>query len=230
MKFKVEKQYVSLRKFPSSSAHRAEDKKDVKTWPIEDTAKAKEWVNTNSISVSKAMNVDVVFYSLDKLTFYKNNSEPAVSTYMYNFALRNEVIDKYGLTQIDDMCNQKNLWEIYNLLSSFGIPVVEIWSESGNQIEHYTDLKAFNEVIEELNTEHQPFVIKNTDWPYWFEFRGNKVASKTSSWYKYLFDNYHYISDNFLVPYEGPDKESEHKDNEIIYPISWDNSSRKRWH
>ena len=41
-----------------------------------------------------------------------------------------------------------------------------------------------------LTTPLDPFVIKGSDWPYWFKVNDICLSSKTSSWFKYLYDNY----------------------------------------
>lgn len=94
-----------------------------------------------------------------------------------------------------------------SLLSAFDVRFV--YSGDGTL---YVDKESYLKVLEELNKDHEPLVFKGTDWPYWFIVNGTKVRSKTSSWAKYLYDNYNYVSDIFLVPYKGPDKEAEHKD------------------
>ena len=38
-----------------------------------------------------------------------------------------------------------------------------------------------------LTTPLDPFVIKGSDWPYWFKVNDICLSSKTSSWFKYLY-------------------------------------------
>lgn len=63
---------------------------------------------------------------------------------------------------------------------------------------------------EEILADHKAFVIKGSDWPYYFKHNGEILESKTSNWYKYLKDCYGYIADGILEEYNGPDKENEH--------------------
>lgn len=63
-----------------------------------------------------------------------------------------------------------------------------------------------------LTTPLDPFVIKGSDWPYWFKVNDICLSSKTSSWFKYLYDNYKIMVPNWLEKYTGPDKEKEYNE------------------
>lgn len=56
----------------------------------------------------------------------------------------------------------------------------------------------------------KPYVIKGSDWPYWFKLNNIFIESKTSSWFKYLHDNFDIMAPNWLEEYTGPDKEKEY--------------------
>lgn len=55
-------------------------------------------------------------------------------------------------------------------------------------------------------------VIKGSDWPYWFKLNNIFLKSKTSSWFKYLHDNFDIMAPNWLEEYTGPDKEREYEE------------------
>lgn len=56
----------------------------------------------------------------------------------------------------------------------------------------------------------KPYVIKGSDWPYWFKLNNIFIKSKTSSWFKYLHDNFGIMAPNWLEEYTGTDKEKEY--------------------
>lgn len=56
----------------------------------------------------------------------------------------------------------------------------------------------------------KPYVIKGSDWPYWFKLNNVFIESKTSSWFKYLHDNFNIMAPSWLEEYNGPDKEKEY--------------------
>jgi hypothetical protein len=58
----------------------------------------------------------------------------------------------------------------------------------------------------------KPHVIKGSDWPYWFKLNNIFLKSKTSSWFKYLNDNFDIMAPNWLEEYTGPDKEKEYNE------------------
>jgi hypothetical protein len=56
----------------------------------------------------------------------------------------------------------------------------------------------------------KPYVIKGSDWPYWFKLNNIFIESKTSSWFKFLYDNFGIMAPNWLEEYTGVDKEKEY--------------------
>ncbi len=58
----------------------------------------------------------------------------------------------------------------------------------------------------------KPYVIKGSDWPYWFKLNNIFIESKTSSWFKYLHDNFNIMAPSWLEEYTGPDKEKEYSE------------------
>lgn len=65
-----------------------------------------------------------------------------------------------------------------------------------------------------IKTEYKPYVLKGTDWPYWFDVNGELVNSPTSSWANYLFTQHNIVSKTALESYKGPDKYEEHKNDD----------------
>lgn len=77
----------------------------------------------------------------------------------------------------------------------------------------YTDNEGL-EFLKEIEEEHKPFVIKGTDWPYWFKIDGLLCHSETSNYFLFLDHEYDYLAESSLEEYNGPDKYSEHKNKE----------------
>lgn len=61
-----------------------------------------------------------------------------------------------------------------------------------------------------LARQLKPYVIKGSDWPYWFKLNNIFIESKTSSWFKYLHDNFNIMAPSWLEEYTGVDKEKEY--------------------
>jgi len=54
------------------------------------------------------------------------------------------------------------------------------------------------------------FVIKGTDWSYWFKVNDALIASTTSSWFRFFYDKCGVLILAWLEEYTGEDKEKEH--------------------
>lgn len=164
-----------------------------------------EFMKKEAISVSCYMVDGLETYDSYELTTHLENKEKHISSsYLCHwFVLRRDINSLKGFVKLENNQNDDT-----HLLKEFGVP----YFRSGNgQTCVYKE--KYDKVMSLLNTEQTPYVIKNTDWPYWFIVDGVKIKSKTSSWFKYLYDTHGYISDSFLEKYTGPDKESEHKDD-----------------
>lgn len=74
---------------------------------------------------------------------------------------------------------------------------------------HYFIEPEFKKVKKDVLEEHKAFVVKGTDYPYYFKHKDRYLNSKTSNWYKYLRNNYGFIAEELLEEYNGPDKENE---------------------
>lgn len=61
-----------------------------------------------------------------------------------------------------------------------------------------------------LAKQLKPFVIKGTDYPYWFKVKNELLSSTTSIWFKYLFDYLKVLTPVWLEEYNGEGKEKEH--------------------
>ena len=127
-------------------------------------------------------------------------------------ACRNLITEKYGLVEVDDYISKNHLWPIYRMLDKFDVPYINV--RVGDDIKHYTDLDKLKKLVESVNVEQQPLVVKGTDWPYWFNFEGKLIPSKTSNWFKYLQTEFDYVAPSSLVPYTGDDMCDKHPDKE----------------
>lgn len=185
----------------------------VKTWNMDERDKAFEYVKREGLDVIDYGNMSFPFYSLNEMTEYKEHGVTCTSkgNYEKNFALIEDTIKKYNLTEIDDYCNEnKALWQVYRLAKDFDIPYMNVRCK-GNITKHYINFPMFEKLIDAVNVKQQPYVIDGTDWPYWFNFGSKLLPSNTSNWFKYLQEEFDYVSHTSLVPYKGEDKYYEHK-------------------
>lgn len=182
------------------------------TWSMDERDKAIEYVKREGLNVLDWSNMQFPLYSLTEMTEYKEHGVTYTSkgSYERDFALREDTIKKYNLTEIDDYCNEnKALWQIYRLAKGFDIPFMNVKCK-GNITKHYINRPMFEKLIQAFNTKKQPYAIEGTDWPYWFDFEGKLLPSNTSNWFRYLQEEFNYISPTALVPYKGEDKYDEH--------------------
>lgn len=63
--------------------------------------------------------------------------------------------------------------------------------------------------------DYKPFILKGSDWPYWFKVNGKLIKSRTSSWKNYIYSEYNYITEESLEEYNGPDKCKEHVNDSL---------------
>lgn len=204
---KILKKYISL-----AGEGSIYDEEPLKTWRTDERDLAFAYVRRECVPVIDWGNMSFPFYSLTEITEYKERGRIYTSKagYERNFALREDTIKKYNLTEIDDYCNEnKALWPIYRLARDFDIPYMNVKGR-GNITKHYINFPMFEKLIEAVNTKQQPYVIEGTDWPYWFNFNGKLLPSNTSNWFKYFQEEYDYISPTSLVPYKGEDQYEKH--------------------
>ncbi len=182
-------------------------------WGNEDTAKFTfnsyeeyfEFMKKEAISVSSYTVDGLEVYDSYEKTIWLRDKEKQFgrSSLCRWFVLRRDIDSLKGFIKLENNQNGDP-----RLLEDFGIPYFR--SGEGQTCVYK---EKYDKVMGLLNAEQTPYVIKNTDWPYWFTVDGVKIKSKTSNWFKYLYDTYDYISDSFLEKYTGPDKESEHKND-----------------
>lgn len=206
---KILKRYISLVR---DDGHYYEE--TIKTWDKNDRVDAVAYVNSEGFYVSYYSDMEFPLYALIDINEVKERGTTYTEKHYIqrDFALYEDTIKKYGLVEVDDYLSKNCLWPIYRMLGKFGIPYINV--RIGGDIKHYTDLDKLKKLVELVNVEQQPLVIKGTDWPYWFNFEGKLIPSKTSNWFKYLQIEFDYVSPSSLVPYTGDDKNEEHLDKE----------------
>lgn len=207
---KILKKYIALVK--ESVSFYDYEKEIIKTWNENDSDAALEYKRNNGIYVTNCGNMQFSFYSLIKMTEYKEHGEIYTDKSTFStssFALKEDTIEKYNLTEVDDYLNEKKLLSAYRMLEDFHIPYINVRTDGGNT-KHYTDLDKLKMLVEKVNVKQQPLVIEGTDYPYWFNFEGVLISSNTSNWFKYLQTKYNYIAPASLVPYTGDDMCDKH--------------------
>lgn len=201
------KKYIALVK--EGSSYREDE--DVKTWNKDERDAAFAYAKSEGVNVMNYGNMNFPYYSLIKKTEYKQQGETYTEKdyYIRSFALKEDTIKKYNLTEVDDYLDEKHLWPVYKMLEVFHIPYINIRICDGI-VKHYTNFKMLEKLIETVNVKQQPLAIEGTDWPYWFNFKGELIPSKTSNWFKYLQITFNYIAPASLVPYTGEDMCDKH--------------------
>lgn len=206
---KTLKRYISLVR---DAGHSYEE--TVKIWDKNDRFDAVAYVKSEGLYVSNYSNMEFPYYALIDTSEVKERGSIYPEKYYIHrdFALYEDTIKKYGLAEVDDYLSKNHLWPIYRMLDKFDIPYINV--KVGGDIKHYTDLDKLKKLVELINVEQLPLVVKGTDWPYWFNIEGKLIPSKTSNWFKYLQIEFDYVSPSSLVPYTGDDKNEEHLDKE----------------
>lgn len=206
---KILKRYISLVR---DDGHCYEE--TIKTWDKNDRVDAVAYVKSEGLYVSNYSDMEFPYYSLIDTTEVKERGTTYTEKHYIqrDFALYEDTIKKYGLVEVDDYLSKNHLWPIYRMLGKFDIPYINI--RVCGDIKHYTDLDKLKKLVESVNVEQQPLVVKGTDWPYWFNFEGKLIPSKTSNWFKYLQTEFDYVAPSSLVPYTGDDMCDKHPDKE----------------
>lgn len=93
-----------------------------------------------------------------------------------------------------------------NVLDTLEIPYIRL-----DNSKYYVKKNVNSQLKKIFETELQPFVIKGTNWPYWFKVNGKLINSDTSNWFRFLREKLNIMSENMLEAYAGPDKCDEHK-------------------
>lgn len=206
---KILKRYISLVR---DDGHNYEE--TIKTWDKNDRDDAVEYAKSEGLYVSYYSDMEFPYYAIIDTTEIKEHGKTYTEKryIQRDFALYEDTIKKYGLAEVDDYLSKNHLWPIYRMLEKFDIPCLNV--RVGGDIKHYTDLDKLKKLVELVNIEQQPLVVKGTDWPYWFNFEGKLIPSNTSNWFKYLQTEFDYVSPSSLVPYTGDDMCDKHPDKE----------------
>lgn len=124
-----------------------------------------------------------------------------------------DIIDKYHLENLDNWLDEKNFWPVYHFAVEFmDMPALNGRTLS-NEDFHYGIKSTIEKLSKLFEESQQPYVIEGSDWPYWFRIDNKTIPSNTSNWFRFLYEKYNFFAKDFLVPYNGPDKEDEHKRN-----------------
>lgn len=67
----------------------------------------------------------------------------------------------------------------------------------------YAPKEAIETIKNVLKTEYKPLVIKNTDFPYWFDVEGRLLPSEEPNWFLYLYQSFNVVSRDILENYKG---------------------------
>lgn len=153
--------------------------------------------------------------SKEKVSFIDKFHTEYLEINHHNFP--NDEFDVYQLVEAYDGCSytisynnihkadvEKLNWEKVhlNLTGVFYRQLLDLpYYTIGNCI--YAPKEAIEKVVKALKTEYKPLVIKNTDFPYWFDVEGKLLPSEEPNWFLYLYQNYGYISRASLENFKG---------------------------
>jgi hypothetical protein len=206
---KILKKYIALVREDGTIYN----KENIRTWNENERDLALAYLRSEGVDMTNFGNMQFPIYSLVKMTEYKTHGIVCTNKdYITSkLTLKKDTIEKYNLTEIDDYCEENSLWSIYRLIGDFHIPYINVRVDG--IIKHYTNFSMFEKLVNAVNVEQQPLVMKGTDYPYWFNFEGKLIPSNTSSWFKYLQTKYNYIAPSSLISYTGDDMYDKHLTN-----------------
>lgn len=76
--------------------------------------------------------------------------------------------------------------------------------------------KEDNDLIKELLSNYQTaYSVNGMDWPYFFKIKDKYITSRTSSWPRYLFEQFQYFNEDFIHPYKAYDTADKHKQDSL---------------
>lgn len=210
--FKKEKKYVALIRQAGFGCGFNNEDTVVRQWDMDHYSDAIKYVDTNGFGVQNCHNMNFHYYRLDVITekIVKGKTVFEHDHRIRDFALREDTIDKYKLTKVDEFLDKEKAYVAYRMISDLNLRIPVIECRMPDDVYHYTDLDKLRKLHEAVSKDQQAFAIKGTDWPYWFKVAGQLIPSNTSNWFKHLLLKYNYVAEASLEPYNGEDKYEEH--------------------
>ena len=142
---------------------------------------------------------DDVFFSHKKV--FENDELVSTQSVFGEMYVKDERLEQLGFVKVDDS-------EIYHFARELGFRTLQTGC-FGFMI-HKDDIEKVKDIAQ---NDYKPFVLKGSDWPYWFKVNGKLIKSRTSSWKTYIYKQFGYITEDSLEEYNGPDKCEEHADD-----------------
>lgn len=126
----------------------------------------------------------------------ETDKDGCICDYVYQYLFTQETLDKLKFVKTKATAKMCAHW---------GISYYAVGDNT------FVSAKAAEYLDKALTTNLSANVTKGSDWPYYFDIGEKYVVSRTSSWFKYLFDTFGYLTPSTLQPYTGEDKEKEYK-------------------
>jgi hypothetical protein len=139
---------------------------------------------------------DDIFIAHKKV--FENDELVGDSTIFGEIYVKDETLKSLGFVQVDDS-------EIYHFARELGFRTLQ--TGAFGFMVHKEDIEKVKDIAQ---NDYKPFVLKGSDWPYWFKVNGKLIKSRTSSWKNYIYTQFGYITEDSLEEYNGPDKCKEH--------------------
>lgn len=145
-----------------------------------------------------------------------------------NFHFPNDEFIIYQLTEVDGSFScpvnsryynisraelEKLKWEKVNP-SLNGIFIKQLFDDPYYYVKGvvYAPKEAIEKVTKVLKTEYKPLVIKNTNFPYWFDVEGQLIPSEEPNWFLFLYQKFYCVSRSYLEEYKEKSSAKKAKD------------------
>ena len=142
-----------------------------------------------------------MFFAYKKV--FENDECISTSTTFGEMYVKDETLKSLGFVKVEDS-------EIYHFARELGFRTLQTgcfgFMVNKEDIEKVKDI---------AQNDYKPFVLKGSDWPYWFKVNGKLIKSRTSSWKNYVYTQYGYLTEESLEEYNGPDKCKEHVNDSL---------------
>lgn len=160
----------------------------------------KDYVDAHYTRIRQRDNFDFakedMFFACKEI--FENDELVSTSTLFGEMYVKDETLKSSGFVDVNGS-------DLYYFAKEFGFRTLQTGA-FGLMI-HKEDIEKVKNIAQ---NDYKPFVLKGSDWPYWFKVNGKLIKSRTSSWKNHIYTQYGYLTEESLEEYNGPDKCKEH--------------------
>jgi hypothetical protein len=168
----------------------------------------KDYVDAHYTRIRQRDNFDFakedMFFACKKV--FENDELVSTSTPFGEIYVKDETLKSLGFVNIEGVEGS----ELYHFARELGFRTLQ--TGAFGFMVHKEDIEKAKNIAQD---DYKPFVLKGSDWPYWFKVNGKLIKSRTSSWKNYIYTQYGYLTEESLEEYNGPDKCKEHIDDSL---------------